>query len=140
MSKSTFLESMKTGPRSTLELNYDSAKIMGQLLTQIRPNHIIVHTSYSKINEEMSQQIWSLGSLLFVVSLIGENGEVDNRYSECLICGNEFEQFISKNINSDSKYIYNCVGLKSKSSIATDKPIRGFSQDPPEENFGMSLI
>ena len=81
MQKTTFLESMKTGPRSMLELNYKSVPIMEGLLRSFKPSHIMVNTSYAKEGQNMSQSIWSLGDMLFSVSLIGLNGEIDSKYS-----------------------------------------------------------
>ena len=133
--KSTFLEEMKSGPRSQLDLNYSSLQVMEGLFSSRKPHHIIVHTSYPKQNQSRSQTVWSLGALLFSVSLVANTGDVDDCYSNCIVDGIELEIFISRNINSDSKYIYDAAGYINRNNISSIQTVtgRGLSQDPPEE-------
>ena len=133
MQKTSFLESMKTGPRSMLELNHKSVPVMEGLLRSYKPLHIMVNTSYAKQGQNMSQTIWSLGGMLFSVSLIGINGEIDTKYTNSIVDGSELEQYISINMGCNTKYIYDAVGVTNIMSSSTDGNFRGMSQDPPEE-------
>ena len=139
--KMMFIESMKRGPRTKLNIIQKAAPVLKELFHKIKPNHILVHTSYAKEQTTLSQSIWSLGSLYFSVSLIGENGVVDSSYEKCLVEGSELEQYISKTIHMNGKYIYDDVSLTiwNDNHDLTHYP-RGLSQDPPGENYSRQIM
>ena len=140
MQKTTFLESMKSGPRSKLELNYESLTVMEGLLSSVKPNHIMINTSYAKEGQNMSQTMWSIGSLLFCISLIGCTGEIDSNYTNIIVDGNELEYFVTRNIGSNSKYIYDACGVARYVTPNQESTVRGLSQDPPEEgSYNVSM-
>ena len=53
--KMMFIESMKRGPRSKLNCNQKWAPILNELFHKKKPNHILVHTSYAKEQDTLSQ-------------------------------------------------------------------------------------
>jgi hypothetical protein len=96
----------------------------------------MVHTSFAKEPDSLSQSIWSLGSLYFLISLIGDNGVLDSNYDQCIVEGSELEQYISRTIQMNGKYIYDNVPLNvwiNQANVQTYS--RGLSQDPPGENY-----
>ena len=140
-SKMMFLESMKRGPRCKLNDTLKAPPILNELFHKKKPNHILVHTSYAKEQDYLSQGVWSLGSLYFSVSLIADNGVIDTTYDKCLVDGNELEQYISRTIHMNGKYIYDNVPLNIWNNDAEYNNYgRGLSQDPPGENYSRSYM
>ena len=138
--KQAILEAIKSGPRSVFDKEINAPAILDGLLTSIKPNHIMIHTSYTKEGIFQVGQHWSMGSMMFLVSIVGDNGELMSDYHKSLIKGEELEHFIRQHMNSNSKYIYDMMGpvphnFCSQSTLQMRRC--GMSQDPPGERYAM---
>ena len=138
--KQSLLEAIKSGPRSVLDTSKNYPAILHGLLTTTKPTHIIIHTSYTKDGIFQVGEHWSMGNMMFSVSIVGDNGEINNDYHKVIITGEELEHFIRQNLNSSSKYIYDMMGAVphnfcSQSTLQLRRC--GMSQDPPGERFNM---
>jgi hypothetical protein len=138
--KQALLEAIKSGPRSVFDKEINAPAILDGLLTSIKPNHIMIHTSYTKEGIFQVGQHWSMGSMMFLVSIVGDNGVLMSDYHKSLIKGEELEHFIRQHMNSNSKYIYDMMGpvphhFCSQSTLQMRRC--GMSQDPPGERYAM---
>ena len=136
--KQSLLEGIKSGPRSVVEETALSQAILDGLLSSVKPNHIMIHTSYAKEGIYQIGSHWSMGSMMFSVSIVGDNGELLSDYHQSIINGEELEQFIRQHMKSNSKYIYDMMGpvphnFCPQSTLKLKRS--NMSQDPPEERY-----
>ena len=94
----------------------DVKKTFATLEKQMLSMHCLIHAMYSQHTTQVGSMRWSLNSLYFDISFVGNDGLVDSSAAGVLVTGIVMSSFITKKgkgPKSKPRYVYDCTGGQS---------------------------